>query len=142
MLTKENYTELVKTVKSVMSVTTKETSKPCDLEQSFKQVLLDRIEHCETELRNHISEAVSTNSGLIICWETGHFSYPVYEHMSDQITESYKSWDKATWQQVIRHLFLNKGKYGVIEDYLFNYATERILVLNVINISLKSVLPS
>lgn len=130
MLTKETYTELIKGVETSEYTTTNEVVKPHDLKQAFKQVLRDRMEHCESELRKHISEAVSTNSRLIICWKTGHFSHPVYEHMRDQITESYESWDRATWQQVIRHLFLNKGKYGVIEDYLFNYATEMILILS------------
>ena len=129
MLTKEIYTALVKNVKSVDYVVVNRIERPQDLEQTFKQVLQDRMEHCETELRTHISESVSTCSGLVIGWKTGHFAYPVYEHMSKQVNISYKKWDIATWQQIVRHLFLNKGRYGEIEDYLFRYATEALLCL-------------
>lgn len=95
-----------------------------ELEEKFKEIIKNRIEHCENELYSHLDEAVLI--GPIVYWDGGHFSKPVYDNLQRAYKQPMSSWDRMTWQQIIRQLY--SMNHTEESRRLFFAATEILLV--------------
>lgn len=94
-----------------------------DLEPEFRKVIESRIEHCYNSLLENKDKAVATCSGQIVCWEGGHFSYPVYQELVKSRKQDIMKWSAIIWQQIIRQMALDE----CYDMTLVNIATEFLL---------------
>ena len=94
-----------------------------DLEPEFRKMIESRIEHCYNSLIENKDKAVATYSGQIVCWEGGHFSYPVYQELVRSREQDIRKWSAIIWQQIIRQM----AYYEDNRLELMNVATEMLL---------------
>lgn len=96
------------------------------IEKAFKEIIEARMQHCQRQLLDHVDDAVSTVSGQIAYDRTSkwHFSMPVYKALEEALEQPMSDWSKLVWQQIVRYSY-----DADINEHLFGYATEMLLVL-------------
>lgn len=95
------------------------------LEEDFRVLIKNRMEHCQEMFLLNIDDAHSTSSGQIAFSDNWHFSLPVYQALEDALSQPMDQWSKLVWQQIIREQFLHNSR----NIDAFMYATEKLLVL-------------
>ena len=93
-----------------------------EIEKFFKEVIDSRIEHCVNNLKAHANEAKVAS--IVVVWEGGHFSVPVYESLLEAQNQNWRDWSALVWQQIIRQMIED----GCKDNLMFRIATEFILV--------------
>lgn len=91
-------------------------------EAEFRCIIDNRINHCYADLMLH-KDSAKVNFQSIACWETGHFSLPVFKMLVESRDIPLKEWNKLIWEQIIRQMALDEC-YNM---ELINIATEFLL---------------
>lgn len=91
-------------------------------EAEFRQIINNRINHCYADLMLH-KDSAKVNFQSIACWETGHFSLPVFKMLVESRDIPLKEWNKLIWEQIIRQMALDE----CYDMTLVNIATEFLL---------------
>ena len=120
-MTREDYSKLAEKLESV-SYWQGEAPTVKDYDDKFRELIKNRLEHCENSLKDNLNHAYSTNSGLMIIWKGGHFSYPVYEALVQSLTIPTEEWSALIWEQIIRQMADEKctdtQMYYIASEYL------------------------
>lgn len=92
-------------------------------EDFFREMLENRINHCESELKAHINEANNCYN-IEIVWKGGHFSVPVWDALIRARSERITFWEGIVWEQIIRQM----GREGkLFNSRLWDIASEGCL---------------
>lgn len=95
-------------------------------EYEFKQVISNRITHCDKQLRKNINNIAYRNECFIHFNNGEHYSIPVIRELEDALTQSILQWTSLVWQQIVRQLWEENNR----NKNLFYIATEMLLVKN------------
>lgn len=101
-----------------------ETLKPHESE--FKQVISDRIAHCDKQLRKNINNIAYRNECIIHFNNGEHYSIPVIRALEDALTQNIGQWTSLVWQQIVRQLWEDNNR----NKNLFYIATEVLLIID------------
>lgn len=93
-------------------------------ESEFKQVISNRIAHCDKQLRKNINNIDSRNEYIIHFNNGEHYSIPVIRALEDALIQNIRQWSSLVWQQIIRQLWEENNR----NKNLFYIATEMLLV--------------
>ena len=91
-------------------------------ESEFKQVILNRIVHCNEQLKNN--EIIDKNDTFFFFKNGGHYSIPVIRALVDALMQNIEQWSSLVWQQIVRQLWEENNR----NKNLFYIATEMLLV--------------
>lgn len=103
-MTKEEYSNLAKNLEVVNHWIPKDRITIKDFEYEFRQLIENRIYHCEKQLKANLHRAKSSCGGLVVVWSGGHFSYPVYEALVNSRNVAIEKWNALVWEQIIRQM--------------------------------------
>lgn len=92
-------------------------------ESKFKQIILNRITHCNEQLKNN--EIIDKDDNFFFFKNGEHYSIPVIRALIDALTQNIEQWSPLVWQQIVRQLWEENNRNKV----LFYIATERLLVV-------------
>lgn len=91
-------------------------------EAEFRCIIDNRINHCYADLMLH-KDSAKVSFQSVACWETGHFSLPVFKMLVESRDIPLKEWNKLIWEQIIRQMALDE----CYDMELINIATEFLL---------------
>ena len=87
-------------------------------ESEFKQIISNRIAHCNGQLKNN--EVIAEDDNFFFFKNGEHYSKPVMEALVQNI----EHWNALVWQQIVRQLWEEDSR----DKNLFYIATESLLV--------------
>lgn len=102
-MTREEYSKIAKKLESVDFCKSEDPTMN-DYDDKFRELIKNRINHCENNLKNNLHHARSTGRGQIIVWPGGHFSYPTYEALVQSLEMCIEEWSPLIWEQIIRRM--------------------------------------
>lgn len=91
-------------------------------ESEFKQVIVNRITHCNEQLKNN--EIVDKDDNFFFFKNGEHYSIPVIRALTDALMQNIEQWNPLIWQQIVRQLWEENNR----NKNLFYIATEMLLV--------------
>ena len=93
-------------------------------EYEFKQVISNRIAHCDNQLKNN-GQFITYEDEWIITFLNGeHYSKPVMKALKDALVQDIEQWTSLVWQQIVRQLWEDNNR----DRSLFYIATEMLLI--------------
>lgn len=72
-------------------------------ESEFKQVISNRIAHCNNQLKNN--EILAEDDNFFFFKNGGHYSKPVMKALKEALTQNFIQWSSLVWQQIVRQLW-------------------------------------
>ena len=91
-------------------------------EFEFKQVISNRIAHCNGQLKNN--EVIAEDDNFFFFKNGEHYSKPVMEALKEALVQNIEHWNSLIWQQIVRQLWEDDSR----DKNLFYIATESLLV--------------
>lgn len=89
-----------------------------------KQVIKNRIAHCEQQLADNKNNIRYEDEFLIIFTNGDHYSKPVMSALKEALTiQDFRQWNALVWQQIVRQLWEDDSR----DKKLFYFATEMLL---------------
>ena len=124
-MTKEKHEEVMRLIANLPAAEDNVKENKLSFEETenfFRKVIEARINHCVDNLKAHANEAKVAS--IVVVWEGGHFSVPVYESLLEAQNQDWRDWSSLVWQQIIRQMIED----GCKDNLMFRIATEFILV--------------
>lgn len=91
-------------------------------ESEFKQIISNRIAHCNEQLKNN--EVIAEDDNFFFFKNGEHYSKPVMKALKEALVQNIEYWNSLIWQQIIRQLWEENNR----NKNLFYIATEMLLV--------------
>lgn len=91
-------------------------------ESEFKQIISNRIAHCNEQLKNN--EVIAEDDNFFFFKNGEHYSKPVMKALKDALVQDIEQWTSLVWQQIVRQLWEDNNR----DRSLFYIATEILLI--------------
>ena len=104
--------DIIKTLPVVDSAKSDEISvSEKEAETVFRQIIEQRLQHCLTQLKEHVKEASYLDGHGVVVWKGGHFFMPVYEALLKAQEQEMRDWSTLIWQQIVRQMAIQGYSY-------------------------------
>ena len=113
--------DIIKTLPAADSANSNENVvSTIEAEQVYRNVIENRLNHCLSNLKAHVKDAVYVGSAVV--WNGGHFSIPVYNSLLEAQEQEMRDWGAIVWQQIVRQMAIER-----VNPVYFNIATEYLM---------------